>query len=621
MNFMPITAEETNGRTMDFVLVTGDAYVDHPSFGASIISRLLEAHGYSIGIIAQPGYKTAKEFTRFGKPRFGFLVTGGNIDSIVANYHVSGARRKSCAYSPGGIAGARPNRAAIVYSNKIRETYKDTAIILGGLEASLRRLAHYDYFDNSVRRSILLDASADLLVYGMGELAIVEIAEALASGLHVSEITFIDGTVFKAKDISFLDNPSILPKFTEMKEPTSKGKTSFAKSFMLQFNNTRYENACVLVEEYPGHYVVQNRPARALTTGELDRVYSLPFARAAHPVYESLGGVPAILEVKFSITAVRGCFGGCHFCSLTFHQGKKITSRSSKSILQEAKSFLHDEDFKGYIHDIGGPTANFYGAFCKNPKSRCKRKCLTPTPCKNLNSNHTSYLQLLRELRSLPGVKKVFVRSGVRYDYVLADPKGDDFLKELCEHHISGRLKIAPEHVSGKVLELMGKPGIAVYEEFSDKFYTICKSLEKELYIVPYLMSGHPGSSLDDAIALAEYLQKFDIRPEQVQDFYPTPGTLSTCMYYTGINPLTMKRINVPKSKNEKAAQRALMQYRLPANYGIVKAALIRAGRKDLIGHDPKALIRPKKSESGERKHFASQRVRHFRRTKNAKQP
>ena len=593
MNFLPITSDETNGKTPDFVLVTGDAYVDHPSFGASIIARLLEAHGFLVGIIAQPNYKMASEFTRLGKPRLGFLVTGGNIDSMVANYYVSGAKRKSCAYSPGGTYGLRPNRAAIVYSNKIREVYKDTAIILGGLEVSLRRLAHYDYFDNSVRRSILLDANADILVYGMGELAIIEIAEALDSGLHINELTFIDGTVYKAKDITFIDNPSFLPKFAEIKEPTAKGKANFAKSFMLQFNNTCHRNASVLVEEYSGHYVVQNKPKRPLTTSELDRVYSLPYKRAPHPVYDCCGGVPAILEVKFSITAMRGCLGGCHFCSLSFHQGREISTRSQMSILQEARNFLHDADFKGYIHDVGGPTANFYGASCKNPEKPCKRKCLTPRLCKNLNVSHAKYLKLLRELRDLPGIKKVYVRSGVRYDYVLVDPKGDDFLKEFCEYHVSGRLKIAPEHVSDKVLELMGKPSIAAYEEFSEKFYTICKSLGKELYIVPYLMSSHPGSSLDDAIALAEYLQKSDIRPEQVQDFYPTPGTLSTCMYYTGINPITMKRVNVPKSKSEKTAQRALMQYRLPANYDIVRAALIRAGRKDLIGHDPKALIRP----------------------------
>ena len=604
MNFLPINASETNGR-LDFVLVTGDAYVDHPSFGASIISRLLEVHGFSVGVIAQPDYKNASAFTLFGKPRLGFLVTGGNIDSMVANYYVSGAKRKNCAYSPGGAAGARPNRAAIVYSNKIREAYKDTAIILGGLEASLRRLAHYDYIDNSVRRSILLDSGADILVYGMGELAIIEIAEALASGLHVSDLTFIDGTVFRAKDISFLDSPTTLPRFTDIKEPTAKGKASFAKSFMLQFNNTCHRNASILVEEYPGQYVVQNKPARPLTSGELDRVYSLPYMRAPHPVYDALGGVPAILEVKFSITAVRGCFGGCHFCSLSFHQGRETTSRSAMSILQEARGFLHDADFKGYIHDVGGPTANFYGAACKKPEKTCKRKCLTPSPCKHLNANHSKYRGLLRELRGLQGVKKVFVRSGVRHDYVLADPKGDEFLEELCDFHIGGRLKIAPEHVSGKVLDLMGKPNIASFEEFSDKFYTICKSLRKELYIVPYLMSSHPGSSLDDAIALAEYLQKHALRPEQVQDFYPTPGTLSTCMYYTGINPLTMKRVNVPKSKNEKAAQRALMQYRLQGNYDIVKAALIRAGRKDLIGHDPKALIRPKKANYTDvRKHL-----------------
>ena len=597
MGFLPVESWEINGRTMDFVLVTGDAYVDHPSFGASIISRLLEANGYSVALLPQPCWKNTEDFLKFGKPRLGFLVTGGNIDSMIANHTVSGTKRKSCAYSPGGLAGFRPNRAAIVYGNRIREAYKDTVIILGGIEASTRRLAHYDYFDNKVRRSLLLDARADLLVYGMGELAIVEIADALASGLLVQELTFIDGTVYKTLDVSCVDSPVMLPKYCEVSEPTARGKKNYAKSFMLQYKNTDHANARVLVEEYPEGFVVQNRPARPLETHELDRVYSFPYERAPHPMYDKLGGVPAILEVRYSITALRGCFGGCNFCALSFHQGRGVTVRSQKSIINEAKGFTHDADFKGYIHDVGGPTANFYGAFCKVDQKGCTRKCLHPDICKNLNVSHDDYLSLLRELRNIPGIKKVFVRSGIRYDYILSDPKGDLFLKELIDHHISGRLKIAPEHVSGKVLCHMGKPGIETFEIFSEKFYEECKNLGKEFYIVPYFMSSHPGSSLDDAITLAEYLHKHDLRPEQVQDFYPTPGTLSSCMYYTGINPLTDKRLNVPKKRSEKTAQRALMQYRLPSNYEIVKSALIRAGRKDLIGKGSKKLIGPRRKE------------------------
>ena len=595
---------------MDFVLVTGDAYVDHPSFGASIISRLLEAHGYSVAILPQPNWKDMDDFKKFGKPRLGFLVTSGNIDSMIANHSVSGAKRKSCAYSPGGVAGQRPNRAAIVYGNRIREAYGDTAIILGGIEASTRRLAHYDYFDNEVRRSLLLDARADLLVYGMGELAIVEIADALASGLLAHELTFINGTVYKTLDASCVDSPIILPKYNDIKEPTPRGKKNYLKSYMLQIRNTDHANARVLVEEYPEGFVVQNRPARPLETRELDRIYALPFERTPHPMYDKLGGVPAILEVKYSITAVRGCVGGCNFCALSFHQGRGISVRSPKSVINEALGFTHDADFKGYIHDVGGPTANFYGAFCKIGQNNCKRKCLYPSICKNLNVSHANYLSLLRELRNIPGIKKVFVRSGIRYDYILADPEGDLFLYELVNHHVSGRLKIAPEHISDKVLQCMGKPGNGAFELFLEKFYRTCKNLGKEYYIVPYLMSSHPGSSLDDAILLAEYLHKHDLRPEQVQDFYPTPGTLSSCMYYTGINPLTGKRLNVPKSKSEKAAQRALMQYGLTSNYEIVKGALLRAGRKDLIGTGPKALIRPRSINANRNSKTRKQRGR-----------
>ena len=598
MTFLPTTPEELKDTGQaDFILVTGDAYIDHPSFGISIIGRLLESRGYSVAILPQPDWKTTADFTRFGKPRLAFLVTGGNIDSMVNHYSVALHKRKSDAYSPGGQLGKRPNRATIVYSNKLREVYKDVPIIIGGLEASLRRLAHYDYWDNAIRRSILLDSAADLIVYGMGENQIIEIAEALESGLEVQHLTFIAGTVFKTKDISFVDDPVILPPFRVIKEPGFASKKEYAKSFMIQYENTDYLTAKTLIEEYPNVYVVQNKPAKPLTTAELDRVYALPYARDYHPMYKSAGGVPAIDEVRFSITGSRGCFGSCNFCALNFHQGRVVQSRSHKSIIAEATSFTHDPQFKGYIHDIGGPTANFRAPSCdrweKESPRPCKRQCLVPKPCKNLRYDHEDFLKLLKSLREIPKVKKVFIRSGIRYDYVQGDPKGGVFLQELCAHHISGRLKVAPEHVSDKVLSAMGKPGFEEYKKFAAWYESINESLNKDQYLVPYLMSSHPGCNLDDAIELAEYLQSIGHMPEQVQDFYPTPGTLSTCMYYTGLDPRTMKRIFVPRSQREKTTQRALIQYRLPANYEIVKNALIRAGRKDLIGHDPKALIRP----------------------------
>jgi len=600
MPFLPTTPEELKDTPQpDFILVTGDAYVDHPSFGASIIARVLESRGYSVAILPQPDWKTTKDFTKFGQPRLAFLVTGGNIDSMVNHYSVSLHKRKTDAYSPGGQLGKRPNRATIVYCNKIREAYKDVPIIIGGLEASLRRLAHYDYWDDGVRRSILLDAAADLIVYGMGENQIVEIAEALDSGLDVQHLTFIPGTVFKTKDISFLEDPIILPSYKAIKDPTHHSKKEYAKSFMLQYHNAEYLTAKILVEDYANVYVVQNIPAKPLTVSELDRVYSLPYARDYHPMYKSDGGVPAIEEVKFSITANRGCFGSCNFCSLSFHQGRIVQARSHKSIIAEAINFTHDPDFKGYIHDVGGPTANFRHPSCnrwaKEAPAPCKRQCLTPKPCPNLKYDHEDFVKLLKSLREIPKIKKVFIRSGIRYDYLLHDPKGDAFLQELCAHHISGRLKVAPEHVSKKVLAAMGKPGFEAYEIFAKRFETINAKLKKDQYLVPYLMSSHPGCNLDDAIELAEYLQSVGHQPEQVQDFYPTPGTLSTCMYYTGLDPRTMKRVFVPKTQREKTTQRALMQYRLPVNYEIVKNALLRAGRKDLIGHDPKALLRPQK--------------------------
>ena len=598
MPFLPTNPAELKGISqVDFVLVTGDAYVDHPSFGASIIARLLESYGFSIAILAQPDWQTSAEFTKFGRPKLAFLVTGGNIDSMVNHYSVALHKRKTDAYSPGGKLGLRPNRATIVYGNKIREAYKDVPIIIGGLEASLRRLAHYDYWDNAVRRSILLDSAADLLVYGMGEKQIIAIAEALASGLKVQDLTFIDGTVFKTKDIAFLVDPLILPPFKAIKEPVAEAKKTYAQSFMLQYYNADYLTAKILVEDYGNIYVVQNKPAPPLTTTELDRIYSLPYARDYHPNYKSQGGVPAIEEVKFSIISNRGCFGGCNFCALSFHQGRFIQARSHKSIIAEAVSFTHDPLFKGYIHDVGGPTANFRQPACdrwqKESTKPCKRQCLTPKPCPNLKFDHQDYLKLLKSLREIPQVKKVFIRSGIRYDYLLNDPQGDAFLQELTAHHISGRLKVAPEHVSEKVLSNMAKPSFEQYKKFAAKFAAVNKKLNKDQYLVPYLMSSHPGSTLTDAIELAEYLQSIGQQPEQVQDFYPTPGTLSTCMYYTGLDPRTMEKVFVAKSQREKTIQRALIQYRLPANYQIVKSALLRAGRKDLIGHDPKALIRP----------------------------
>jgi uncharacterized radical SAM protein YgiQ len=612
MSFLAVSPEEApNG--VDFVMVTGDAYVDHPSFGAAVIGRVLESHGFRVGVVAQPNRKSLEDFKRFGRPRLGFLVTGGNIDSMVNHYTVARHKRKTDAYSAGGLVGGRPNRAAIVYCNKIREVYKDVPIVLGGLEASLRRLAHYDYWDNAVRRSILLDSAADLIVYGMGERQIVEIAEALDSGLLISDLIFIAGTVFKTKDISFLglgsdwfgDEVVVLPPFRAVKEATATGKKEFAASFMLQYHNNDFLTAKVLAEDYGNVWVVQNKPAVPLNASELDRIYSLPYARDYHPMYKEAGGVPAIEEVKFSITAQRGCFGSCNFCALHFHQGRFVQGRSHKSILNEAARFTFDADFKGYIHDVGGPTANFRAAACGRWENKavsgdvsdsvkpCKRQCLAPKACPNLRYDHEDYLKLLRALRGIVGVKKVFVRSGIRYDYLMGDPAGDVFLKELCEHHVSGRLKVAPEHVSEKVLFNMGKPGFDVYKRFAAKFAAINKKLGKDQYLVPYLMSSHPGCGLDDAVALAEYLQSEGLKPEQVQDFYPTPGTLSTCMYYTGLDPRTMKKVFVPKSQRDKTAQRALIQYRLPANYGIVKDALIKAGRKDLIGHGAKALIRP----------------------------
>ncbi|SES69362.1 YgiQ family radical SAM protein [Anaerobranca gottschalkii] len=596
-DFLPISKEDMEKRgwdSLDFIIVSGDAYVDHPSFGVAIIGRVLESKGFKVGIIPQPNWNSIEDFKRLGKPNLAFLVSSGNIDSMVNHYTVAKKRRKTDQYSPGGKGFLRPDRATIVYSQKVREAYKDVPIIIGGVEASLRRLAHYDYWDNKVRRSILLDSKADLLIYGMAEKSMIEVAESLQSGIPIEQITFIKGTAYRTSDLSHLVDEEFLPSYEEI----SKSKIKYCKHFMLQYNNTDSITAKTLVEPYEKSktYVVQNPPAPPLTTAELDWIYSLPFTKEYHPIYEKDGGVPALTEVKFSLVSSRGCFGGCSFCSLTFHQGRVIQPRSSQSIIAEAKKMVWDPDFKGYIHDVGGPTANFRKRACKKQEKQgvCNNKqCLYPTPCKNLEIDHSEYLKLLRELRSLPNVKKVFIRSGIRYDYLIYD-KNDEFFKELCEHHVSGQLKVAPEHISPRVLEKMGKPGRDIYEKFVDKYYRINEKLGKNQFLVPYLMSSHPGSDLQAAIELAEYLRDINYHPEQVQDFYPTPGTLSTCMYYTELDPRTLKPVYVPKDPKEKGMQRALLQYKNPKNYDLVYQALIKANRKDLIGYGKKCLIKPK---------------------------
>ena len=597
--FLPISADDMKVRGwdhVDFVYISGDAYIDHPSFGHAIISRVLEAHGYKVGIIAQPDWKNKKSITIFGEPRLGFLVSGGNMDSMVNHYSVSKKLRKADAYTPGGIAGKRPDYAAVVYSNLIRQTYKTTPIILGGIEASLRRLAHYDYWSGSMKRSILLDSGADLISYGMGERSIVEIADALESGLAVSDLTFIDGTVYKAKSLADVYDKVVLESFQELKQ----NRTNYARSFYTQYCNTDAFTGKRLAEPYSDHlYVIQNPPSKPLSQSEMDRVYSYPYMRTYHPSYEAAGGVPAIAEIKYSLISNRGCFGGCSFCALTFHQGRIIQTRSHESLVSEAKQFIWDEDFKGYIHDVGGPTADFRHPSCEKQLEHgvCKnRQCLFPKPCRNLNTDHQDYLKLLRKLRELPNVKKVFIRSGIRFDYLMAD-KDDSFFYELCEHHVSGQLKVAPEHVSDKVLKYMGKPGNDVYKTFSKKYYKINEKLGKKQFLVPYLMSSHPGSTLKEAVELAEYLRDLGYMPEQVQDFYPTPSTISTCMYYTGIDPRTMESVYVPVNPHEKAMQRALIQYRNPKNYHLVLEALKKAGRMDLVGYDKNCLIRPRHNE------------------------
>lgn len=596
-NFLPICKKDMDERgweQADFVYIIGDAYVDHSSFGPAIISRLLEGYGYKVCIISQPDWKDDKSIDIYGRPRLGFLVSSGNMDSMVNHYTVSKKRRHSDSYSPGGVIGLRPDYAVTVYCNLIRRTYKDVPIIIGGIEASLRRLAHYDYWSDKLKRSILLDSAADIISYGMGEKSIIEIAEALDSGIAVKDITFIRGTCYKTKDISGIDNKILLPSFEEL----NTDKLVYAKSFYTQYQNTDPYTAKTLIEDYGNRgFVVQNPPSYPLSTSEMDDIYDLPYMNSYHPMYKEKGGVPAIDEIRFSITSNRGCFGGCSFCALTFHQGRIVQTRSHESILKEAECMTHNKDFKGYIHDVGGPTANFRHKSCKKQEKYgvCRDKqCLFPKPCDNLIVDHSDYMDLLRKLKEIPGVKKVFIRSGIRFDYLMADKK-DDFLIQLCSDHISGQLRVAPEHVSDNVLNLMGKPDHSVYRRFIERYQRVNKKTGKEQYVVPYLMSSHPGSTLKDAIMLAEYVRDIGYMPEQVQDFYPTPSTISTCMYYTGVDPRTMKKVYVPRSPHEKAMQKALMMYKKPENYELVKEALIKEGRTDLIGFDKNCLIKPRK--------------------------
>ena len=598
-DFLPLCRADMEARGWDrpdFVYVSGDAYVDHPSFGTAIITRLLEARGYRVAVLSQPDWRKTESITEYGRPRLGFLVSAGNMDSMVNHYTVSKKRRQKDAYTPGGAMGKRPDYAAVVYGNLIRQAYKDVPVILGGIEASLRRLAHYDYWSDRLKRSVLLDSGADLISYGMGEHSIPEIAEALDAGLDVKDITFVPGTVYRTKSLDGVYDAQILPSYEDLQAD----KLNYAKSFYTQYKNTDPFTGKRLVEPYGEHlYVVQNPPAKPLTTQEMDDVYSYPYMRTYHPSYEPLGGVPAVSEVKFSLISNRGCFGGCSFCALTFHQGRIIQTRSHASLLEEAEGFAKDPDFKGYIHDVGGPTADFRHPSCKKQMEHgvCPdRQCLFPKPCPNLKADHRDYVSLLRKLRKLPHVKKVFIRSGIRFDYVLADPE-DTFLKELCQYHVSGQLKVAPEHVSDRVLTRMGKPENRVYQEFVRRYRKMNQRLGKDQYLVPYLMSSHPGSTLKEAVELAEYLRDLGYMPEQVQDFYPTPSTLSTCMYYTGVDPRDMKPVYVPKNPHEKAMQRALIQYRDPKNYELVREALEKAGRTDLIGYGKGCLIRPKGKE------------------------
>lgn len=595
-DYLPISKEDMKKRgweQCDFVYIIGDAYVDHSSFGPAIISRVLESFGYRVGIISQPDWKDKKSIAVLGTPRLGFLVSAGNMDSMVNHYTVTKKHRKTDAYTPGGIMGKRPDYATIVYCNLIRQTFKKEPIIIGGIEASLRRLSHYDYWSDKVKHSILVDSGADIISYGMGEHSIVEIADALNSGMDIKDITFVKGTVYKTKSLENVYDYVELPDY----DTICADKRKYAESFYTQYTNTDPFTAKVLVEKCKEKlYVVQNPPALPLTEQEMDDVYALPYMRGYHPSYEKLGGVPALNEIKFSITSNRGCFGGCSFCALTFHQGRIVQVRSHESILLEARQMTEDKDFKGNIHDVGGPTANFRHTSCKKQltKGVCQnRQCLYPQPCKNLTVDHKDYVKLLTELRNIPKVKKVFIRSGIRFDYCMAD-SDDTFMTQLCKHHISGQLRVAPEHISDNVLKRMGKPENKVYEAFLKRYARINKKTGKEQFVVPYLMSSHPGSTMKEAIELAEYIRDLGYMPEQVQDFYPTPSTLSTCMYYTGLDPRTMEKVYTPVSFHEKAMQRALIQYRNPENYELVKEALLKNNRADLIGFDKHCLIPPR---------------------------
>jgi uncharacterized radical SAM protein YgiQ len=597
MPFLPITTAEMNARGWDrpdIIVVTGDSYVDHPSFGTAIVSRVLEANGYRVCIIPQP--QNDADYMRFGRPRLAFFVNGGNIDSMVAHYTAAKRKRSDDYYTAGGRAGRRPDRATIVYCKRLRALFPDIPIAIGGLEASLRRFAHYDYWDDRVRPSILIDSGADLLMFGMGEKQVVAIADRLAAGCPVGTITDIRGTAFAVPVREYTPRPCAeCPSFEQVSQPDESGKRQYAVSCRIQQDEHDAVRGKTVIQRHGDRIVVQNPPMPPLSTEELDAVYELPYERNYHPSYEPLGGVPAIEEVKFSITHNRGCFGACNFCSIAYHQGRQITCRSEESVLREAEALTRLDGFKGYIHDVGGPTANFRHPSCKGQlkKGLCKgKKCLAPKPCPALEADHSEYLHMLRRLRRIPGVKKVFIRSGIRFDYLLED-KNEDFFKELVNYHVSGQLKVAPEHCSAAVLSAMGKPGIDVYKRFKQRFFELTKSVGKKQYLVPYLMSSHPGSTVNDAIELSQFLKSEGLHPEQVQDFYPTPGTISTCMFYTGLDPYTMKPIYVPRTPQEKAEQRALLQYFRPENRQKVLAALKKAGRYDLIGTGRDCLVAP----------------------------
>lgn len=585
MPFLPVSKQDMEQRgwdEVDIVIVTGDAYVDHPSFGTAIISRLLERFGYKVAVLAQPDYHSCDDFKRFGRPKLCFMIGSGSVDSMVNNYSVFRKKRKADVYSPGGKAGSRPDRAVIVYSNRAREAYKDVPIIAGSLEASLRRFAHYDYWDDDIRRSILLDSRADLLIYGMGERATIEICEALKAGIDIKDIHWIRGTSYVSKELPYDPDLIMLPDYEEIK----RSKKAYCDSFVLQHENSDHINGCALAEKYDNNiYVIQNPPQPPLERNELDDLYDMDFERTYHPVYEKQGGVPAIKEVRFSITANRGCFGGCSFCAITLHQGRQVRSRSGESVVREAKKLTQLDDFKGYIHDVGGPSANFHNPACEKQLTEgvCKKKdCLWPRPCRAMKIDHSEYIDVLRAVRNIDGVKKVFIRSGVRYDYAVAD-KDHTFINELCEHHVSGTLKVAPEHVCPGVLDLMRKPSIEVFEKFKDEYESINRRLGKKQFMIPYLISSHPGCTLDDAIELALYLKEMHFVPDQVQDFYPTPGTMSTCMYYAEMDPYTKKKIYVAKNMQDKREQRALMHFNKKENADTVRKALEKAGRRDLI--------------------------------------